>query len=42
MGQGVAAFSGLGLSGLADMPRVLRKETRVLGQDLLETCEFDT
>lgn len=42
MGEGVAAFSSLSLSGLADMPRVLRKETQVLGQDLLETCEFGT
>jgi diaminohydroxyphosphoribosylaminopyrimidine deaminase/5-amino-6-(5-phosphoribosylamino)uracil reductase len=42
MGEGVAAFSSLGLSGLAGMPRVLRKETQRLGQDLLETCEFET
>ena len=42
MGEGLGAFSGLGLSGLAGMPRVLRKETQALGQDVLETYEFGT
>jgi diaminohydroxyphosphoribosylaminopyrimidine deaminase/5-amino-6-(5-phosphoribosylamino)uracil reductase len=40
MGDGVPAFSGPSLSKLDEMPRVLRKETRVLGQDLLETYAF--
>jgi diaminohydroxyphosphoribosylaminopyrimidine deaminase/5-amino-6-(5-phosphoribosylamino)uracil reductase len=42
MGDGVPAFSAPALSRLDEMPRVLRKETRVLGQDLLETYTFGT
>jgi diaminohydroxyphosphoribosylaminopyrimidine deaminase/5-amino-6-(5-phosphoribosylamino)uracil reductase len=42
MGEGVPAFCGTTLARLDDMPRVLRKETRQLGQDVLETYEFGT
>jgi len=42
MGDWVPAFSAPALSRLDEMPRVLRKETRVLGQDLLETYTFGT
>ena len=41
-GSGLSAFSGLHLSGLAEMPRVMRKETIRLGEDVLETYDLGT
>lgn len=42
MGDGASAVSGLGISHLAEMPRVMRKETIRLGEDVLETYLFGT
>ena len=42
MGDGASAVSGLGISRLAEMPRVMRKETIRLGEDVLETYLFGT
>lgn len=42
MGDGASAVSGLGVSRLAEMPRVMRKETIRLGEDVLETYLFGT
>jgi diaminohydroxyphosphoribosylaminopyrimidine deaminase/5-amino-6-(5-phosphoribosylamino)uracil reductase len=42
MGEGVPAFCGTTLVQLDEMPRFLRRETRSLGQDVLETYEFGT
>jgi diaminohydroxyphosphoribosylaminopyrimidine deaminase/5-amino-6-(5-phosphoribosylamino)uracil reductase len=42
MGDGASAVSGLGVSHLAEMPRVMRKETIRLGEDVLETYLFGT
>lgn len=42
MGDGASAVSGLGVRHLAEMPRVMRKETIRLGEDVLETYLFGT
>jgi diaminohydroxyphosphoribosylaminopyrimidine deaminase / 5-amino-6-(5-phosphoribosylamino)uracil reductase len=42
MGDGASAVSGLGVGRLAEMPRVMRKETIRLGEDVLETYLFGT